>query len=65
MNDKVINIEDLKPHLTISTDNGEHVVPLSLVDKWANGESEPDKDCLKTIINEWIYIVTGSYLNDD
>lgn len=51
---KVIPIEKKMPHYIFTTDNGVHVVPHIVVERWATGSLAPNEDCLKVIIKEWI-----------
>jgi hypothetical protein len=49
----VTNIEDYKPHLAIYSEGNAYVIPLSLVDDWANGECVPEPAIMRQIIREW------------
>ena len=50
----IVQMEDYRNHLVITTENGVHVVPEGLVKDWITGAAEPDKDCVRRIIEEWI-----------
>lgn len=52
----VSDIEDQRPHAVLRdpvTGNA-HVVPLSLIRKWASGEIEPDAEAVRAIVHDWV-----------
>jgi len=54
----VINIADHKPHVCVVVENGDaHVLPVSLITDWANGNINPNPDVLKSIILEWLSMI--------
>lgn len=64
MIDKVLSIDDYRPHLTIEGDSI-HVVPVELVKKWISGEVEADKDCVRAIMKEWLNFITPRESRND
>lgn len=54
MQNTIVQMEDYRTHVVITTTNGVHVIPECLVVDWINGKAEPDKDCVKRIIQEWL-----------
>ena len=55
----VIDIEEVKPHITVSGLNSVHVVPLSLIEDIATGKiklSDVDgaDDFIPTLLIEWL-----------
>ncbi len=51
----IVNYEDYKPHVNIYTNDGNvHVLPESLIKDWVTGDKEPDAECMRRIIEEWI-----------
>jgi len=50
----VAHIDDYRPHVVIQTDDAVHVMPLALIDDWAEGRKDPDPDCMRVIIREWL-----------
>jgi len=50
---EVVELEDFKPHVTITCKEGVHVVPVSVIKRWINGDLEPNKECVRRIIQEW------------
>lgn len=47
MQKTIVQMEDYRNHLVITTANGVHVVPEGLVKDWITGDAEPDKDCVR------------------
>ena len=65
MTDKILSMDDYRPHLIIEGDSV-HVVPIELVKKWISGEIEADKDCTRVIMKEWLdFIAPKESQNDD
>ena len=46
-------MEEYRPHVTITCKEGVHVVPVSVIKKWIGGDLEPNKECVRRIIQEW------------
>ncbi len=58
---KIVNLDDQRPHLTISADcigiKECHVIPVALVNKWISGEiptSNIPNSVLRTILYDWL-----------
>ncbi len=53
----VVSLDDHRPHVVIETDKAAHVVPATLIEKWAKGEETPPPDILGRIVTEWMEFV--------
>jgi len=54
MQNTIVEMDNYRSHLVITTKDGVHVVPERLIKDWVTGDAEPDKECVKRIIEEWI-----------
>ena len=50
------HLDDHRPHATLQDPmtGRVHVVPMALIEDWANGELPPDPDCARAIIFDWL-----------
>lgn len=53
---KVVDLDSQRPHAVFldPVSKNAHVVPISLVEKWADGSMKPDEECVRAIIQDWL-----------
>lgn len=59
MSQKVENIDDFRPHLTVNCGKSVHVVPVALIEDVIAGKKDFTQiddwvDLLKTILRDWL-----------
>lgn len=62
MNEKIINLEEMKPHISIQGLKGVHICPVSMFQNIADrkldiNEVEEIEDFLPEIIKEWLSLI--------
>lgn len=50
----IISLDEYRPHVCINTREAVHVVPVSVIEGWVKGTIEPEPECVRQIIREWL-----------
>lgn len=53
---EIVELDDHRPHACFvdPVSGNAHVVPRALVESWRDGLVEPDAECVRAMISDWI-----------